>query len=116
MKMDTDSIAYSDLPVFLEKTERLKAWMISLTFPQQKQLWACNEKIARENADRLTGMDLRRSLTPAILAYDGIQYTYMAPGVFEEQEFDYVQEHVRILSGFYGVLLTRQLNIAVASV
>ena len=27
-----------------------------------------------------------------------------APGVFEDSSFDYVQEHLRILSGFYGVL------------
>ncbi|MGM9613367.1 MAG: peroxide stress protein YaaA, partial [Butyricicoccus sp.] len=43
-------------------------------------------------------------LTPAILAYEGIQYQYMAPGVFTYDELDYVQEHLRILSGFYGVL------------
>ena len=49
-------------------------------------------------------MDLRRSLTPAILAYEGIQYQHMAPGVFTNQEFAYVQEHLRILSGFYGIL------------
>ena len=49
-------------------------------------------------------MDLHTQLTPAILAYEGIQYQYMAPGVFTQQEFDYVQEHLRILSGFYGVL------------
>ena len=28
----------------------------------------------------------------------------MAPQVFETGYFDYVQEHVRILSGLYGVL------------
>ena len=28
----------------------------------------------------------------------------MAPAVFEDGQFDYVQEHLRILSGFYGVL------------
>ena len=28
----------------------------------------------------------------------------MAPGVFTNDELDYVQEHLRILSGFYGVL------------
>jgi len=49
-------------------------------------------------------MDLHRNLTPALLAYDGIQYTYMAPAVFEDGQFDYVQEHLRILSGFYGVV------------
>ena len=49
-------------------------------------------------------MDLTKNLTPALLAYDGIQYTYMAPAVFEDGQFDYVQEHLRILSGFYGVV------------
>ena len=28
----------------------------------------------------------------------------MAPVVFEDKQFDYVQEHLRILSAFYGVL------------
>jgi cytoplasmic iron level regulating protein YaaA (DUF328/UPF0246 family) len=49
-------------------------------------------------------MDLRKRLTPAILSYEGIAYQYMAPAVFEDSCFDYVQEHLRILSGFYGVL------------
>jgi len=49
-------------------------------------------------------MDLRKNLTPAILAYEGIQYQYMAPNVFTTWEYDYIQEHLRILSGFYGLL------------
>ena len=49
-------------------------------------------------------MDLRRRLTPAVLAYDGIQYRHMAPGVFTDGEFRYIEEHLRILSGFYGML------------
>ena len=49
-------------------------------------------------------MDIHRRLTPAILAYDGIAYQYMAPNVFENNAFTYVEEHLRILSGYYGVL------------
>ena len=49
-------------------------------------------------------MDLERNLTPAVIAYEGIQYQYMAPAVFGGAETDYIQEHLRILSGFYGVL------------
>ena len=49
-------------------------------------------------------MDLRRCLTPAILSYEGIQYQYMAPGVFEAGQYDFIQEHLRIVSGFYGLL------------
>ena len=104
MKTDTDSIVRKDLPVFLEETEKLKAWISTLSYEDAKKLWACNDKIARENFERFRDMDLRRGLTPAILSYDGIQYTYMAPSVFEEGQFDYVQENLRILSGFYGVL------------
>ena len=47
---------------------------------------------------------MERNLTPAILSYEGIQYQYMAPGVFTDQQFHYIQEHLRILSGFYGLL------------
>ncbi|MGN0361755.1 MAG: peroxide stress protein YaaA [Bilifractor sp.] len=104
MRVDTDSFACIELPVFLDKTEMLKDWISGLTYEQQKTLWACNDKIARQNAERFAQMDLRNDLTPAILAYDGIQYTYMAPAVFEDGQFEYVQEHLRILSGFYGVL------------
>ena len=104
MRVDTESFACTELPVFPEKTGILKDRINSLSYEEQKKLWACSDKIARENAGRFAQMDLRRNLTPALLAYDGIQYTYMAPAVFEDGQYDYVQEHLRILSGFYGVL------------
>ena len=104
MRVDADDFACLALPVFLKKTEKLKDWISQLTYEQQKALWACSDKIARQNHERFAHMDLRRNLTPAILAYDGIQYTYMAPAVFEDGQYAYVQEHLRILSGFYGVL------------
>ena len=104
MRVDTVSFPCSTLPHFIEKTEILMQWIRSLSYGEQKKLWVCNDKIARQNAERFTHMDLRKNLTPALLAYDGIQYTYMAPAVFEDGQFDYLQEHLRILSGFYGVL------------
>ena len=104
MRTDTDTFACTETPVFLEKTAILKDWISSLSFDEQKKLWACNDKIAKQNAARFADMDLKNSLTPALLAYDGIQYTYMAPAVFEDGQITYVQEHLRILSGFYGVL------------
>ena len=49
-------------------------------------------------------MDFGRANTPALLAYDGIQYQYMAPQLFTAEQFAYVEAHLRILSGLYGVL------------
>ena len=104
MRMDTDSLPWRELPVFLEQTELLLEKLKAMDYAQLKELWKCNDSIAALNVRRLDEMDLRRNLTPALLAYEGIQYQYMAPGVFTNDEFDYVQEHLRILSGFYGLL------------
>lgn len=104
MREDIDTLAPRDLPAFLADTERLKAALQGMTPQELQALWRCNDAIARQNVARLAAMDLERAHTPAILAYEGIQYQYMAPGVFTGEELDYVQEHLRILSGFYGLL------------
>ena len=104
MRTDPDSLAPAGLPDFLPETEVLCAALRSMDPAALQRLWRCNDRIAALNVRRLEEMDLRRNLTPAILAYEGIQYQYMAPGVFSQGEYDYVQTHLRILSGFYGLL------------
>ena len=104
MNVDMDSFPYRDLPVFLTNTEELCRKLQSMSYEELKKLWKCNDQIADLNVKRLRNMDLHKDLTPAVLAYEGIQYQYMAPGVFTEQEYSYVQDHLRILSGFYGIL------------
>ena len=104
MIVDTDSFAIDSPPQFLEQTERLKAVLQTMSPKELQGLWKCSDAIAKLNIERLERMDLRRSLTPAIIAYEGIQYRYMAPGVMEAAHLDYLREHLRILSGFYGLL------------
>ena len=104
MRVDTDSFAPETLPAFLPETQRLLAALQSRTAKELQRLWKCNDAITALNFRRLETMDLRRQLTPALLSYEGIQYQYMAPGVFDRDQLAYVQEHLRILSGFYGLL------------
>ena len=104
MKSDTEFLPWRDLPEFLSSSEELLKILQSMTYEEQKVLWKCNDQIARLNMERIQHMNLYTDLTPAILAYEGIQYQYMAPGVFTDQEYDYLQNHLRILSGFYGML------------
>lgn len=96
--------ATAGLPVFMDRTEEITTWMQALSYEEAKKLWACNDKIAEQNYERFAQMNLYHNLTPAILSYEGIAYQYMAPSVFAEGEFDYVQENLRILSAFYGVV------------
>ena len=104
MNIVTDILDYTTLPEYLSQTEEILKWMKSKSYTELKDLWQCNDEIAEANFARLKSMDLYKQLTPAILSYEGIAYQYMAPVVFEDKQFDYVQEHLRILSGFYGVL------------
>ena len=104
MQHDENGPAYRDLPVFLSDAEKIKDSLKEKSFSELKALWACNEKITEQNIERLSSMNLREKLTPALLSYDGIAYQYMAPTVFETEMLSYVQEHLRILSGFYGIV------------
>ena len=104
MNIDLDSFAPEGLPLFLPEAERLKEVLQKMTPRQLQTLWRCSDTLAAQNVERLASMDLYHRLTPAVLAYEGIQYQYMAPGVFSAEQLDYIREHLRILSGFYGLL------------
>lgn len=91
-------------PVFLEQTKRLHASLLKMSPEELKKLWQCSDKLASQNYERLHLFSLDKNLTPALLAYEGIQYQTMAPHIFSEKQWDYAAEHLRILSGFYGIL------------
>jgi len=99
-----DDLPYKNLPVFINKAEILKKELQELSFKDLQKLLCCNEKIALTAYTRFKNMDLKGNLSPAILSYDGIQYKYMAPHIFSDKYFDYVEKNLRIMSGFYGIL------------
>lgn len=104
MKINTDMLPFEDIPYFIEETKVIQKTLQTLSYEEAKNLWKCNDKIATYHYDRLKALDLYHNLTPAILSYEGIQYQYMSPSVFHTQELEYIKEHLRILSGFYGLL------------
>ena len=104
MITDTDSIAPDALPEFIEKTTEIQSWLKSKSKEELKVIWKCNDKILEQNFYRLENMNLYQMLTPAVLSYEGIAFQYMAPSVFEDMQLEYVQNHLRILSAFYGAL------------
>ena len=104
MNINLDTLESMGLPMFIDRSTEILAWLKGKSKDELKELWKCNDKIVEQNVRRLENMDLYHRLTPAILSYEGIAYQYMAPVVFEDGHFDYVQKHLRILSAFYGSL------------
>jgi len=101
---DADSIEVTGVPGFINDAIILMHEMKSLSLSEGKVLWKCNDKLAELNYKRYKDMDLMRRLTPAIIAYEGLQYQHMAPKVLTTRALSYLSDHLRILSGFYGVL------------
>ena len=104
MEICNNDILSESIPCFIEKTQILYEALRSLSYENLKLLLSCNDDIASLNFERYAHMNLKKNLTPAILSYNGIQYKYMAPNVFTNSEFNYLKKHLRILSGFYGIL------------
>ncbi|MDE6964988.1 MAG: peroxide stress protein YaaA [Lachnospiraceae bacterium] len=104
MNVNTDSYEVTGMPEFIDDTRVLMEKIRTLSFQEARELWKCNDSLTELNYRRFREMDLERALTPAVLAYEGLQYQHMAPGVFTSGALSYIEEHLRILSGFYGVL------------
>lgn len=104
MKIDRDSFPIQSKPQFLDKTRILERFLKSRSNEQLKDLWHASENVTKQSILQLENMNLDERLTPAILAFSGIQYQYMAPDLFTQPALDYIQKNLRILSGFYGML------------
>ncbi|MBP3926250.1 MAG: YaaA family protein [Clostridium sp.] len=104
MNIAEEAPAVAGVPCFLNKTEVVKQYLKKQDYDTLKEIWKCNDKLAQLNAERVKDMDLKRQVTPAVFAYEGIQYQSMAPMVMEQSQLDYIEKHLYILSGFYGIL------------
>lgn len=104
MKVDQDDFTPLDTPRYLDQSVIIKRKLLSLSYDELKHLWHTSDKLTAENYDQLHHTDLNNALTPAVFSYVGIQYQYIAPNVLDEQSLTYLQNHLWILSAFYGVL------------
>lgn len=104
MNIDDDIFQYRSKPVFFEQAEEIMNYMKNLSYDECKTIWKCSDKLAQLNYDRVVNMDLNYRLTPALFSYEGIQYQYMGARVLSRDALEYLQDNLRILSGFYGIL------------
>ena len=104
MKVDTDSWISSTKPYFIDDAKKIIDRLRKLDFKELKELWACSDLLTKKSIEMLRVHSFTSLQTPAILSYDGIAFTHMAPNVFEKEMFDYVEENLIILSAVYGAL------------
>ncbi|HIC7645253.1 TPA: peroxide stress protein YaaA [Serratia liquefaciens] len=94
-------------PELLDKSKQLIKICRELTPVQISKLMGISDKLAGLNAARFG--DWQPKFTPdnarqALLAFKGDVYTGLHAQDFSEGDFDFAQQHLRMLSGLYGVL------------
>lgn len=104
MQLDLVSFPAMSQPKFLAEARTITSFLKSRSQTELANIWQASPKIVEQASAQLSNLDLEAAQTPAIMAYVGIQYQYLAADVLSQAELDYLQAHLRILSGLYGSL------------
>lgn len=104
---DAPSVEHPSSPVFLTDAERLMKKVKRLSAKKLEGLMNVNPKLAAQTADWAAGWQTpftASNARPAALCFKGAVYTGLSARTWSDADFTFAQDHVRLLSGLYGVL------------
>ncbi|MHA6264104.1 peroxide stress protein YaaA [Arenibacterium sp. CAU 1754] len=94
-------------PAFQDDAIRLAKTARNLTLGDLQKLMSISPDLARLNRDRFRDFSDHPdadATRPAALAFAGDTYMGLEAGSLDPEEMDWAQDHLRILSGLYGIL------------
>lgn len=104
MKRKDDFFGQESQPIFKNQAQELVSILQKMDKAALKKTMKISDKLTKDTYDLYQSFDFEKDPTPAIFSYSGIQYQYMEPGVLEDDSLAYLQSHLFILSGLYGIL------------
>lgn len=103
MKYDDFGEEHLSCPNFIDRADDIAKRMSKLSFDELKEVLKTNDKLTADAFEMYKNYNTSPP-SAAILSFDGIQYKYMAPTVFDDDMLSYVNKNVFILSAVYGAL------------
>jgi len=95
------------LPVFLDSAEKLAHKIKQLSRTELAEILDISSNLAQLNADRHFNWQVpftAKNAKQTVFVFNGEVFHGLDAGSFTPDEFVYLQSHLRILSGLYGVL------------
>ncbi|MDF1642768.1 MAG: peroxide stress protein YaaA [Pseudomonadales bacterium] len=95
------------LPQYVGEAAELIYGLVKLDADQIANLMSISDKLAALNVDRFQRWDRKSPLDnsrQAILAFKGDVYSGLEAQTLSKSDLKYAQDHLRILSGLYGIL------------
>lgn len=109
-KLDFDSPARAlpvTIPDFMSETKALSKVTARLKAADLKRLMGISDQLAALNVNRFQAFSIPftpDNARPAALAFNGDTYMGLEAKTLNDDDLAFAQEHLRILSGFYGLL------------
>ncbi|SEM98821.1 hypothetical protein SAMN05216431_11819 [Ligilactobacillus sp. WC1T17] len=105
-KMQTSTqLAPLDQPYFQDQANYVRDQLRRMSVNDLQQFFACSEAIAKQAFADLKALDFDfNKLTPAILAFNGLQYQSLDASSLDQASLAFLQDHLYILDAFYGIL------------
>ncbi|REG83015.1 peroxide stress protein YaaA [Marinomonas pollencensis] len=103
----TPSVSGYSQPRFLTQSQQLIDTIKPYTPAQIASLMKLSDKLATLNVERYHAWEKSHSVDnsrPAVFTFMGDVYTGLDAYSLSQQDIDYAQDHLRILSGLYGLL------------
>lgn len=92
---------------FLDKSQILVNKTREMSISELKTLMKISDKLAETNSERFKNWSTpftKENAKQAILTFKGDTYVGLNAENFSKKDFQYAQDHFRILSGLYGIL------------
>jgi cytoplasmic iron level regulating protein YaaA (DUF328/UPF0246 family) len=106
-EVNVESSRETILPQYLEKTRLLAEELKKISTAELSRIMKINPQLAQLNFGRFRQWAISKHEkmgTPALLSYQGEVFRGLDAVSFEEDDFHFAQLHLRILSGYYGIL------------
>jgi len=91
-------------PMFQADADRLAGVAQGLSVGELQKLMHISEALGKLNRDRFARFHDHAEKRPAVLAFAGDTYAGLEAGSLDPEELAFAQDHLRILSGLYGLL------------
>lgn len=104
MKINKMEAVECEKPLFELYNRKVLNVLKELSVSNIQSIMKVNEKIATKTYENHNNIQFDAAGSPALYTYDGIQYKAMATELFTNDDMIYANDHVRILSGLYGIL------------
>ncbi len=107
LNLDPVETVTHSVPRLMDDTESLVAVLKKKSARQLKNLMKVSDNIAALNVERYQSFATPftpENAKPAALAFKGDVYLGLEADTFSLEDMEFAQEHIRILSGLYGVL------------